>query len=208
MRRLRPSRPFAGWSALLGGTVWLGHTALLALRPVGCVGAACAEGDRTHRGTEDIAWILLAAVLLLAGSIASHRSRDGGPGRRLQSAALALCGTGGALLVLGLILNARHSTVAPLWWLHDSDALGRLLPVLGTVLFGLSMRRTEAHRWLAAGLVLAGLVGLAFNAQDERTLLSLPLGVAWIAFGLVVLRSSRLRTDGLVARRGGRRRRM
>jgi hypothetical protein len=166
---------------------------LLALRPVGCVGAACAEGDRSHRGTEDIAWILLAAVLLLAGSIAAHRSRDARPGRRLHSAALALCGTGAALLVLGLILNAGDSAGAPLWWLHDSDALGRLLPVLGTVLFGLGILRTGGHRWLAGSLVVAGLVGLAFNAQDERTLLSLPVGVAWIAFGLVALQSSRLR---------------
>lgn len=191
MHRLGPFRRFAGASALLGGMAWLGHTVLLATRPIGCVGAACFQEGRSHRGTEDIAWILLAAVLMLAASIASHLFLGVQRGRSLQAAALVLCATGAALLALGVVVNRGRSTGAPLWWLHDSDSLGRLLPVLGTLVLGLGILRTGAHRWLAALLVVAALVGLAFNAQDERTLLSLPVGAAWIAFGLQVLSSGR-----------------
>jgi hypothetical protein len=189
--RSDPRRRLAGWSALLGGGVWLAHTALLASRPMGCVGAACFEGGRTHRDTEDIAWILLVSVALLTVAIASDVSRDVGRGRRMRSAALALCGTGAALLVLGLVVNQGRSTGASLWWLHDSDTMGRLLPVLATLVLGIGMFSSGADRWLAALLVLAALLGLAFNAQDERTLLSVPVGLAWTALGVVILSSSR-----------------
>jgi hypothetical protein len=183
-------RRLAGLTALIGGIVWFAHTVLLATRPVGCVGAACFEGGRTHRDTEDIAWVLLIAVLLLAVSIGSGLSRGLKPGRRLRFAALVLWGSGAALLVLGLVLNGGRSTGASLWWLHDSDTLGRLLPVLGTLAFGFGMLSAGSHRWLAVLLIVAAILGFGFNAQDERTLLSLPIGMAWGAFGLVVLFSS------------------
>ena len=189
-------RRLTGWSAVVGGVVWLAHTTLLAIRPPGCVGAACFDGVRSHRDTEDIAWILLVAVLLLAASIASDLERDGGRGRRIRAAALVLCATGAALLVLGLVVNRGRSTGASLWWLHDSDTLGRVLPVLATLAFGLGVARIATYRWVAALLVVAALLGLAFNAQDDRTLLSLPVGAAWIAFGLVVLRRPELRRHG------------
>lgn len=190
MRRSHRSSRLAGSTAILGGVVWLGHTVLLATRPVGCVGQACFEGGRTHRDSEDIAWILLVAVLPLAVSIGSDLSRGGRSGWRLRSAALVLYGSGVALLVLGLVVNRGRSTGASLWWLHDSDTLARLLPVLGTLAFGLGILRTGTHRWLAVLFVTAAIFGLGFNAQDERTLLSLPIGVAWVILGLVVLSAS------------------
>jgi hypothetical protein len=33
-------------------------------------------------------------------------------------------------------------------------------------------------------LIVAALVSLPFNAQDDRVLLSVPLGLAWLALGI------------------------
>ena len=177
------------------------HTLLLAVRPLGCVGAECFGTGRGQRESEDIAWILLVAVALLTVAIASDLARRVERGRRLRLAALVLYGCGAALLVVGLIVNRGSSTGAPLWWLHDSDTLGRLLPVLGTLAFGLGLLRAGADRVLAWAFVVAALLGFAFNAQDWRALLSVPIGLVWIAFGLFLL----ARPDAGVRGRGRRR---
>ncbi len=162
------------------------HTLLLAVRPLGCVGEACFDGVRRHRESEDIAWVLLVSVLLLALSVATA-SRQEGRRRPLRLASLVLLIVGAALLTFGLIVNRGSSDGAVLWWLHDSDTLGRIVPVLGTLVAGIGMLGERAGRWLPALFIVAALASLVVNVQDERVLLGLPVGAVWAAFGLHVL---------------------
>jgi hypothetical protein len=100
-------------------------------------------------------------------------------------AGTALLWIGAVLLAAGIIVNAALPGDSPLWWLHDSDSLGRLVPVVGALLTGVGGLRTGGPlRWSGSALIIAALVSLPFNAQDDRVLLSVPLGVAWLALGI------------------------
>ncbi|MCZ2860808.1 hypothetical protein [Blastococcus sp. VKM Ac-2987] len=82
-------------------------------------------------------------------------------------------------------MNAALPGDSPLWWLHDTDSLGRLVPVAGALLTGVGgLRAGGSWRWSGSALIVAALVSLPFNAQDDRVLLSVPLGVAWLAWGI------------------------
>jgi hypothetical protein len=83
-----------------------------------------------------------------------------------------------------MVVNAALPGDSPLWWLHDTDTLGRLVPVAGTFLSGLGIARARyPSPWVGGVLVVGSLVALPFNAQDDRALLSVPLGLAWIVTG-------------------------
>jgi hypothetical protein len=192
--RPRPSTLLSGISAVLGGSLWLVHTILLAARPLGCVGEACFDGIRTHRDSEDIASLMLVSVLMLAVSVGTalrHGRRD-----PFLVASFVLLTLGAALLALGIIVNRGSSDGSALWWFHDSDTLGRIVPVLGTAMAGIAMLRAGTPRWLPALFIIAAATSFGVNIQDERALLSLPIGVAWAALGLRALlkESSRTRT--------------
>lgn len=156
---------------------------LLSVRPVGCVGEACFEVGRGHRESEDLAWLLLSSVLLLALGTGLAGRQRGGARTPWRMTAFVLLLVGAVLLVVGLFMNASSPAGSPLWWLHDSDTLGRILPVAGTMAAGVSMATIPGARWLAFLLIGSALLGLGFNAQDERTLLSIPVGLAWVAYG-------------------------
>ncbi|WP_207454159.1 hypothetical protein [Desertivibrio insolitus] len=174
-------RILPGAAALLGGLAWVVHALLLAVRPLGCVGGACFAGVLRHRESEDIAWLLLVAVLLLAA--AAGVAARSGRARRRWTASLLLLLAGAALLVVGLFVNRGASDGSPLWWLHDSDTLGRLLPVAGAFAAGLALWG-EASRRLALLFLGAAAVGLFVNVQDHRVLLDLPIGLAWVVLGV------------------------
>lgn len=90
------------------------------------------------------------------------------------------------LLALGLVVNASlHDS--PLWWLHDSDTLGRFLPVLGGLLAGMGVLRGRVlPRWAGLALLAGAALSFGFNVQNARVLLVLPLGLAWVGFGYTV----------------------
>ena len=172
--------------AMLGGTAWTLHDALLALRPEGCVADGRATSPVAPRPSEDLAWLVVVAVVLMAvaaGLLADVRRRPGHVLVRIGTGALW---TGAALLVLGLVVNAVLPGDSPLWWLHDSDSLGRVVPVVGSLLIGIGVLRTGwMAPWGGITLVIAALVSVPFNAQDDRVLLDVPLGLAWLFLGLL-----------------------
>ena len=177
-----------GWSAIAaiaGGALWLAHVALLAARPEGCVGSECEVAASSPRTSEDLAPIFLAAVALIASSIAGLLARHlPGSARRSVVAAFGLAAAAVMGLVAGLVLNRLYVDENPLWWLTDTDSLPRLLMVLASLLVGLALLRGRgAKRWVGGLLVLASLASIGFNAQDERVLLALPAGVAWVIVG-------------------------
>lgn len=104
--------------------------------------------------------------------------------RAARQVATGLVLAGAAVLTLGLIINAALPGDSPLWWLHDSDSMGRLLPVLGSVVAGVAAWRGQwLGRWQGALLILCALASFGFNAQTDRILFTLPLGAAWALVG-------------------------
>lgn len=171
-------------AAVLGGLLWVLHAVLLVSRPEGCVAQGCALSAVPPRPSEDLAWLLLLAVVLLALAAGRPARAEGRAGRGLLLAGSGLMWTGAVLLVVGLGVNAVAAGDSPLWWLHDSDSLGRLLPVAGSMLTGIGMLRMRGPAtWAGVALVVAALVAVPFNAQDERVLLDVPLGLAWLSWG-------------------------
>jgi hypothetical protein len=170
---------------VFGGAVWILHALWLSARPEGCVGAGCWFPGASNRPSEDLAWVFLLSVVALA--VAGSRLA-GGPsasGRGSFRAGTALLWIGAVLLAVGIAVNAALPGDSPLWWLHDTDSLGRFVPVAGTLLMGVGgLRAGGPLRWSGTALIVAALVSLPFNAQDDRVLLSVPLGVVWLALGI------------------------
>jgi hypothetical protein len=61
---------------------------------------------------------------------------------------------------------------------------GYYAAIIGTLLFGLIVLPRIGMTGIA--LAVAALLASAFNTEDERALLLVPLGAAWILFGLVL----------------------
>jgi len=171
--------------ALFGGATWTLHALWLSARPEGCVQAGCWYPGASNRPTEDLGWLLLLSVVALAVAVKRLAGGPSASGRGAFRAGTALLWVGGVLLAAGIVVNAALPGDSPLWWLHDTDSLGRLVPVAGAFLTGVGgIRSGGPLRWSGAALIVAAVVSLPFNVQDDRVLLSVPLGVAWLAWGI------------------------
>jgi hypothetical protein len=108
---------------------------------------------------------------------------------------MLLMATGGLLVLGGVVVNSVMAGDSPLWWLHDTDTLGRIIPVVASVVAGLAaVRRLWFNRWAGVLLMGAALASLPLNVQDDRVLLNVPLGGAWVlAAGSVLPRHGRRR---------------
>lgn len=175
----------AWWTA--GGAAWASHAVLLSLRPAGCIADQC-RASGPHRPTEDLLWLFAAAVACIAVGMFVVSDRPGGRGLVFRRAATILTSAGAAALIIGLVMNAVTRGDSPLWWLHDSDSLGRALPVLGSIAAGVA---GLLGRWLRPSLgillILTSSACLGFNAQTDQILLAVPLGVAWVVTGVATL---------------------
>ena len=169
---------------MVGGGIWAAHAVILNRRPPGCASNDCWATGASHRPSEDLAWLLLPAVVALAVAV-GRLSREGWHrGGRLIRAGGVLLWVGAGLLAGGMVVNAALPGDSPLWWLHDTDTLGRLVPVAGAFIGGWGIVRSRCpSSWVGALLVVASVVAVPFNAQDDRALLSVPLGLAWVVTG-------------------------
>ena len=171
--------------AVFGGATWTLHALWLSARPEGCVGADCRFPGASNRPSEDLAWLLLLSVVALAVAVSRLAGGPSASARGAFRAGTALLWVGAVLLAAGIAVNATLPGDSPLWWLHDTDSLGRLVPVAGALLTGVGgLRAAGPWRWSGSALIVSALVSLPFNAQDDRVLLSVPLGVAWLALGI------------------------
>jgi len=163
--------------AVFGGAIWTLHALWLSVRPEGCVRADCRLSGASNRPSEDLAWVFLLSVMALAVALSRLASGPSASGRGLFRAGMALLWVGVVLLAAGIAENAALPGDSPLSWLHDTDSLGRLLPVVGALLGGVGGLRADGpSRWSGSTLIVAALVSLPFNAQDDRVLLSVPWG--------------------------------
>jgi len=121
--------------------------------------------------------------------------KDSGSVVLLASAAAALTGVAAAMLV-----NRLADRSVLLWGSAAAillGAIGLMLPwpnvvigffgvILGTVLFGLVGAASLGPVSLLVGV--GALVALGFNTEDDRALLLIPLGMAWVVVGAAMVK--------------------
>jgi hypothetical protein len=121
-------------------------------------------------GYKDTGSVVLLAVLGgLLSSLAALGVARVWPGRPAVLVNTAIAGLAGAILL-----------AMPWPWL----AAGFYLVLIATILFGAMVARGIG--WPGPILVIGAMAAAAFNTENTQALLLIPLGLAWILFGLTV----------------------
>jgi hypothetical protein len=153
----------SGIAAIAGGLVWIATSIGFYAAPL--------DAGLGYKDSGSVFWVALVAALLCglaAVAVARNAVARSVPGRRfLTIAAMAV------LLGAPLMVNP--------WPLL---LLGLFAVIIGTLLFGL----VAAAEVSPTGIVLAvaALLALAFNTENDNALLLIPLGMAWMLFGIVL----------------------
>ena len=176
----------SGPAAVLGGLLWIVNVVVHALKPEGCVAAECDVPGRTMReGGPLFDTLFLGAILLMGLGAAALVVRLQRAGRFARLGRLGLVGgsAGVAWLLAGGLVQA-------LFFAGDSPYMplfiipGVLAMMVGVLLLGVAVLRAGVlPRWVGAFLILGTLAMLATNEQNNRVLLALPFGIAWMAAG-------------------------
>ncbi|HXI80389.1 MAG TPA: hypothetical protein VNM34_06170 [Verrucomicrobiae bacterium] len=148
-------RPRAVGAAVLGGGLWI----------AGALATNATQVSATSGYKDSVAgWMIMiaAAVLTAAASIELARSTS-----TRSSAASATAAT----MLVGALL------IATPWPILAVGFYGYAFAAAG---FGFVVGDAMPLRWL---LSVTALVLTSFNTQDERALLAIPFGLAWIAIG-------------------------
>lgn len=161
-----PGDPAYSHSARLGGILAVLGGLLWAVAGIAFKGAF--YNSRLGYKESDTAIAIAIAGALLTGMAALAMSRSL-PRRRV------LLSISAATVLLGAL-------AMPLPW--PIVFLGFFTTIIGTVIFGL----LAATRLGLTGILLAGasVLALGFNTEDDRALLLIPLGAAWVLLGIVV----------------------
>jgi hypothetical protein len=184
------SIPFVRWcglAAMLGGALWVFVNVIHASKPRGCIAEQCALRPMRDTGALEGILMLLSLMLFVAGAagllvLARRLGRFG----KLGNAGAAIGVVGVAVLVLaGLIQALFFNGDFPL--MPGFVVPGVLAVIVGFVLLGIAILRAGVlPRWAALLFIVGALAMLGFNEQTWRTLMALPLGVAWVAVGYVL----------------------
>lgn len=172
---------------MLGGVLWIIGAVIHASKPRGCVAEECAFRPMRESGTLDGILMLLSLLLFAAGVVglvilARSAERFGMTGKMGVVIGVA----GAALLVIvSLVQSIFFGGDFPLMPFFVIPGL--LALVIGLVLLGVAILRSGVlPRWAAALLIIGALAMLGSNEQTVRVLLTIPLGVAWVAVGYVL----------------------
>ena len=173
---------------MLGGVLWTTYHVALAFRPAGCIAAECDLPGRSFRDAGQLDLILLAAVLLLAGGLtglvllARRAGRFGRVGRVGLGASVAGAATIAGGIVFQAIVVCCDFPLQP-WFVLP----GGLTLVLGLLLVGIALLQARVlPPWVALMLIIGSLTMLGFNDQNDRVVLAVPFGLAWIVVGAVL----------------------
>jgi hypothetical protein len=156
------SRVFAGAAAVVGGGLWI-------------AGALTINATQLNPGF-DYKEPTAGVLLLVAGMLVT---------------ALAATAMAGSVVVgsrsvgpaaIGMLLGAMLTAMP--WPMLIIGFYGY---ILATLVFGTVLARS-AGRAVGGVLAVAALILSAFNVQDERALIAIPFGLAWIAVGSIALR--------------------
>lgn len=177
---------WGGPAAVLGGLLWMAYAVMVARMPDGCIADECLTRDM--RDSSGAAPLFIGAVLLIALGMAALVRRSQAVGRfgTLGRAGLGSAATGIVVLLLALLVQTiffrGDFPLMPNFVIPAGLAL-----VVGVVLLGITILRSGVlPRWTAALLIIGALAMLGVNDQNERILLAIPFGLAWIAVGYVL----------------------
>lgn len=178
---------WSGLAAMLGGVLWMIGAVIHASKPRGCVAEECAFRPMRESGALDGILMLLSLLLFAVGAaglviLARSAGRFGKTGK----AGAVIGAAGAALLVVASLIQfiffGGDFLLMPTFVIP-----GLLALVIGFVLLGVAILRSRVlPRWAAALLIIGALVMLGSNEQTARVLLTIPLGVAWVATGYVL----------------------
>lgn len=184
----------AGACAAIGGSAWVVAIVLHAMQPKGCIGDECLDRPMREAITAT-SWLLVvtaAALLAFLLTLIALLARTD---------SLGWTGIAGATAcVIGLGLLALVS-LSPL-----RDQL-RPAPFMATIVVGLTLlgwtviRSGVMPSWAGLCLLVGVLLLGGVSEQTSRVLLAVPFGVAWLATGLVLVRTSRTMAED--RRQGG-----
>lgn len=177
---------WGGLAAMLGGVLWAAWAILVSLTPEGCIGAECALPGRSSRGYSHLAPLLVVAALLIASGLGAAVVLARATGRfgRLGRIGLIVGALGAAVLTASVLVQSvffdGDFPLMPMFVIPGVLALG-----LGFLLFGVMLLRV-LPRWAGILLIIGSLALLSVNDQNERILLAVPFGLAWIAVGYIL----------------------
>lgn len=163
----------AGLAALLGGIFAATYSIAAAGKPHGCFGDCLGQSSRDTGGLD---LLLLLGIALIAGAFARLA---------LLSRAGTITTLIGASMML-VTLPAMDAIGDLAWYLLMMP--GVLAVVAGMMINAVAATRAGAiPRIVGAAFIVGALVLLAFNTEDDRVLLVLPLAITAAATGLTVL---------------------
>ncbi len=142
---------------------------------------------------------VVGAILLIASGLATYAAPMGGFGYK-ETGALTTVLVGGLIAVAfaavamaritsagsgaaAAILAGAFITLLP-WPIL---IVGFLLHAIATVGFGVILF-LSGRRLMGGALTVSALLLTSFNTEDERALLTIPIGLAWILVGLLAIR--------------------
>ena len=170
----------AGGCALVGGAAWVGAVILHTLQPRGCVGDECLSRPQREATTATSWLVVVVAVAMVAFALAvvALLSRSG----ELHWSGIAgvsLIGLGVAALLVMSLPQIREQT-------RPAPALVAI--AVGLALVGWSVLRSSVvPTWAGLGLLGGILLLAAYTEQTSRVLFALPLGLVWLAIGVVLV---------------------
>ena len=178
---------WCGLAAMLGGVLWVIGNVIHAFKPRGCIAEECALRPMRDTGALEGILMLLSLMLFIAGALgllvlARRLGRFG----RIGNAGVVIGAVGAVVLVIaGLIQALIFGGDFPL--MPGFVIPGMLALIVGFVLLGIAILRAGVlPRWAALLFIVGVLAMLGFNEQTWRTLMAIPLGVAWVAVGYVL----------------------
>lgn len=161
-------------AAALGGTLWSVAVLIVASRP-----PSPTLGD-------DLGGLLFACLLLFMLPSLGHALSGSGSagGSRIVAGAAAFVTGLGSLTVLATLMFWGLDTPEEVWGV---TYLGFVVMCAGYALTGLDSVRSPALRWPGLFLTASAVVVPFANSSAEQVWLWLPLGLAWLVYGLVRL---------------------
>ncbi len=175
---------WSGLAAMLGGVLWMIGAVIHASKPRGCIAEECAFRPMRESGALDGILMLLSLLLFAVGvaGLVTLVRRSGRFGKAGKAGGL-IGAAGVALLVIASLIQSvvfgGDFLLMPYFVIP-----GLLATVVGLVLLGVAILQSRVlPRWTAALLIIGALAMLASNEQTARVLLTIPIGVAWVAVG-------------------------
>ncbi len=152
---------YSGPLAILGGLLWAGAMAIVAL---------------STNGIDSIEPVFLIASVAIAGCLIAIAAQGGFATPKLALSGALFGGFGAVCFLLGVLTGA--------WWFIIAGVYGLLV---GSCLSGLGMLNLQrVQRWSPGALIASS--GLMFMMNDTNQLVwfGVPFGIAWIALGYVL----------------------